>query len=270
MGTIAADAAREAHETGVDPREVAAALYVTAEPRGPAPVDEPARSAGACCARRSPRSSGRSAEIEADAPGLAPAPPARAQHRPGAARRRGARAGARSSCVAWPPSRRRKSTGWAWRGAERAADCSRGSACRPTTSKRAQPISDRSIASQDASRTRGGLSSIGASLLSSQWCSASRWSTSSYMVGGYLYRGRGAKLSTGNPPAPRTRSRSRSTTSTRVRRFPGRPTRRRDARDTQSEQNCFRMSRAVVSSGARLHREARAPRPERPLPGVTS
>lgn len=31
VGTIAANAAREAHETGVDPREVAAALYVTSE-----------------------------------------------------------------------------------------------------------------------------------------------------------------------------------------------------------------------------------------------
>lgn len=31
-GTIAANAAREAHETGVDPREVAAALYVEVEP----------------------------------------------------------------------------------------------------------------------------------------------------------------------------------------------------------------------------------------------
>ena len=41
VGTIAADAAREALATGVDPREVAAALYVTSEP--PArPVDEAA------------------------------------------------------------------------------------------------------------------------------------------------------------------------------------------------------------------------------------
>lgn len=32
VGQIAAQAAREAHETGVDPREVAAALYVAAEP----------------------------------------------------------------------------------------------------------------------------------------------------------------------------------------------------------------------------------------------
>jgi len=41
VGTIAADAAREAHATGVDPREVAAALYVAGEP--PArPLDEAA------------------------------------------------------------------------------------------------------------------------------------------------------------------------------------------------------------------------------------
>jgi len=39
VGAIAADAAREAHATGVDPREVAAALYVASEP--PArPADE--------------------------------------------------------------------------------------------------------------------------------------------------------------------------------------------------------------------------------------
>jgi DNA-binding transcriptional regulator YhcF (GntR family) len=41
IGQIAADAAREARRTGVDPREVAAALYVTAEP----PVDAAARAA---------------------------------------------------------------------------------------------------------------------------------------------------------------------------------------------------------------------------------
>jgi DNA-binding transcriptional regulator YhcF (GntR family) len=41
VGEIAADAAREARRTGVDPREVAAALYVTAEPRAD-PVAETA------------------------------------------------------------------------------------------------------------------------------------------------------------------------------------------------------------------------------------
>jgi DNA-binding transcriptional regulator YhcF (GntR family) len=41
VGTIAADAAREAHATGVDPREVAAALYVASE-LPTAPVDEAA------------------------------------------------------------------------------------------------------------------------------------------------------------------------------------------------------------------------------------
>jgi DNA-binding transcriptional regulator YhcF (GntR family) len=38
VGTIAANAAREAHETGVDPREVAAALYVAPE-SGTGPID---------------------------------------------------------------------------------------------------------------------------------------------------------------------------------------------------------------------------------------
>jgi DNA-binding transcriptional regulator YhcF (GntR family) len=41
VGQIAADAARQAHRTGVDPREVAAALYVTAEP----PADDAAQAA---------------------------------------------------------------------------------------------------------------------------------------------------------------------------------------------------------------------------------
>jgi DNA-binding transcriptional regulator YhcF (GntR family) len=41
VGTIAADAAREAHATGVDPREVAAALYVASEPPAE-PIDEEA------------------------------------------------------------------------------------------------------------------------------------------------------------------------------------------------------------------------------------
>ncbi|HST56116.1 MAG TPA: GntR family transcriptional regulator [Solirubrobacteraceae bacterium] len=39
-GAIAADAAQEAHETGVDPREVAAALYVTPQ-TGPERISEP-------------------------------------------------------------------------------------------------------------------------------------------------------------------------------------------------------------------------------------
>ncbi|MFZ1924819.1 MAG: GntR family transcriptional regulator [Solirubrobacteraceae bacterium] len=40
VGQIAADAARQARQTGVDPREVAAALYVTAEPASVAHPDE--------------------------------------------------------------------------------------------------------------------------------------------------------------------------------------------------------------------------------------
>ncbi len=43
VGTIAGDAARQAHATGVDPREVAAALYISSEPSGrPAPIDQAA------------------------------------------------------------------------------------------------------------------------------------------------------------------------------------------------------------------------------------
>jgi DNA-binding transcriptional regulator YhcF (GntR family) len=41
VGTIAADAAHEAHATGVDPRDVAAALYVASEPAA-RPTDEAA------------------------------------------------------------------------------------------------------------------------------------------------------------------------------------------------------------------------------------
>jgi len=72
VGTIAADAAREAHATGVDPREVAAALYVASEP--------PARPADEAAERRRQlrtqiagleRTLG---ELEAKHPGLAPAP----------------------------------------------------------------------------------------------------------------------------------------------------------------------------------------------------
>jgi len=72
VGTIAADAAREAHATGVDPREVAAALYVASEP--------PARPPDEAAERRRllrtqiaglERTLG---ELEAAHPGLAPAP----------------------------------------------------------------------------------------------------------------------------------------------------------------------------------------------------
>jgi DNA-binding transcriptional regulator YhcF (GntR family) len=77
VGTIAANAAREAHETGVDPREVAAALYVAPESLS-SPADEVATR------RRQLRSQIAAleqalTEIQAKYPGLVPAsdePPA--------------------------------------------------------------------------------------------------------------------------------------------------------------------------------------------------
>jgi GntR family transcriptional regulator len=88
VGTIVADAAREAEATGVDPREVAAALYV-AMPRdvpsdpAPAPTDDAGREgagkegAGAMAHRRALRAQIATleraiAEIEAEHPGVAP------------------------------------------------------------------------------------------------------------------------------------------------------------------------------------------------------
>ncbi len=72
VGTIAADAAREAHATGVDPREVAAALYVASEPPAQ-PADEAAER------RRLLRTQIAGlertlGELEAAHPGLGPAP----------------------------------------------------------------------------------------------------------------------------------------------------------------------------------------------------
>ncbi|HST33576.1 MAG TPA: winged helix-turn-helix domain-containing protein [Solirubrobacteraceae bacterium] len=76
VGTITANAAHEARETGVDPREVAAALYVgdTAEPA------EAAEEQSEQARRRSLRGQIAAferaiAELEADHPGVAPAPP---------------------------------------------------------------------------------------------------------------------------------------------------------------------------------------------------
>jgi DNA-binding transcriptional regulator YhcF (GntR family) len=83
VGAIAADAARAAQETGVDPREVAAALYVSpgsAQPTDGEPAERPpsgdARSGGP--GRRRLRTQIAAlertlGEIEAEHPGLAPA-----------------------------------------------------------------------------------------------------------------------------------------------------------------------------------------------------
>jgi DNA-binding transcriptional regulator YhcF (GntR family) len=72
VGTIAANAAREAHETGVDPREVAAALYVSPE-SSPSSSDEAAKRRRLLRIQIAAleRALG---EIEAEHPGVAPAP----------------------------------------------------------------------------------------------------------------------------------------------------------------------------------------------------
>jgi DNA-binding transcriptional regulator YhcF (GntR family) len=76
VGTIVANAAREARETGVDPREVAAALYVSLE-SATGPVDAAAERRRLLRAQIAAleRALG---EMEATHPGLAP-PPARAR-----------------------------------------------------------------------------------------------------------------------------------------------------------------------------------------------
>jgi DNA-binding transcriptional regulator YhcF (GntR family) len=71
VGTIAADAAREAQANGVDPRAVAAALYVTSEPGRAASLD------GAVAHRRDLRAQIATLEraivvIEANYPGVVP------------------------------------------------------------------------------------------------------------------------------------------------------------------------------------------------------
>jgi hypothetical protein len=73
VGTIAGDAARQAHATGVDPREVAAALYISSSESldRPAPIDEAAER------RRQLRDQIASlertlGELEAGHPGVAP------------------------------------------------------------------------------------------------------------------------------------------------------------------------------------------------------
>jgi DNA-binding transcriptional regulator YhcF (GntR family) len=79
VGTIAASAARAARETGVDPREVAAALYVAPEP--PALSSEEAADLSEVGQRQLLRRQiaafeSALAEIEAANPGVAPAPAA--------------------------------------------------------------------------------------------------------------------------------------------------------------------------------------------------
>lgn len=78
VGQIAADAAQQARRTGVDPREVAAALYVTAEPQADATAQATER-------RRELRSQIAAleqtlSEIQARHPGLIPAPSRPARH----------------------------------------------------------------------------------------------------------------------------------------------------------------------------------------------
>jgi DNA-binding transcriptional regulator YhcF (GntR family) len=72
VGQIAADAAQQARRTGVDPREVAAALYVTAEP----PTDATARSANRRRELRAQIAALEQAlsELQARHPGLIQAP----------------------------------------------------------------------------------------------------------------------------------------------------------------------------------------------------
>ena len=72
VASIAADAAREAHETGVDPRDVAAALYVSPE-SSIAPANKAAERRRLLRIQISAleRALG---EIEAEHPGVAPAP----------------------------------------------------------------------------------------------------------------------------------------------------------------------------------------------------
>jgi DNA-binding transcriptional regulator YhcF (GntR family) len=88
VGTIAGDAARQAHATGVDPREVATALYIASSesPGGPAPVDRAAER------RRQLRDQivgleRTLGELEAGHPGVAPMVPTATATRGGSAPR---------------------------------------------------------------------------------------------------------------------------------------------------------------------------------------
>jgi DNA-binding transcriptional regulator YhcF (GntR family) len=78
VGQIAADAARQARRTGVDPREVAAALYVTGEP----PADDTAQAGERRRELRTQITALEQAlsEIQARHPGLLPAPSKSLRH----------------------------------------------------------------------------------------------------------------------------------------------------------------------------------------------
>lgn len=78
VGTIAATAAQAARDTGVDPREVAAALYVADRPPAPAPGSEQAAALSEAGHRRTLREQIATlertiVELETDNPGVAPA-----------------------------------------------------------------------------------------------------------------------------------------------------------------------------------------------------
>lgn len=85
VGQIAADAARQAHRTGVDPREVAAALYVSPEPPADTAGGTSDTAAQAAERRRELRAQIAAleqtlSEIQTRHPGLIPAPPERVRH----------------------------------------------------------------------------------------------------------------------------------------------------------------------------------------------
>ena len=90
VGQIAADAARQARQTGVDPREVAAALYVTAEPVSDAPThldgQAPAGAGRQASERRRELRAQIAAleqtlsEIQSSHPGLIPVPSKPSRH----------------------------------------------------------------------------------------------------------------------------------------------------------------------------------------------
>ena len=90
VGQIAADAARQARQTGVDPREVAAALYVTAEPVPDAPTHPDGQALAGAGRQASERRRELRAqiaaleqtlsEIQSSRPGLIPVPSKPSRH----------------------------------------------------------------------------------------------------------------------------------------------------------------------------------------------